>query len=132
MDVGAELGPWVLEEVRADHMRDLSEIFADPNPIHLDPDAARRLGLGDRVVNQGPANWSYILSMLRVALPTAVVEEVEFRLLGPVYAGDRVVAAGRVEHACASPSGQQLDCRVWLDVDGGDRVVEGVATVTVP
>ena len=50
------------------------------------------------------------------------------RLLANVFAGDRVVAAGRVE---AVEDGRAV-CSVWLDVDGGARAVDGTATLILP
>lgn len=125
MKAGDPLGPLVIDAVRADAMRALAAVLDDPNPIHLDPDAVRALGLGDRVINQGPANFAWILDMLRAAIPGAAVEDLRVRLLANVYAGDRVVAAGRVE----SVDGRLVSCSVWLDVEGGARAVDGTATL---
>ena len=46
LEPGAALGPWVVEHVDPEHMKTLAILLADPNPIHLDADAARRAGLG--------------------------------------------------------------------------------------
>jgi len=131
-EVGAPLGPRVVESVSAAAMRDIARVLDDPNPIHLDGDAARALGLGDRPVNQGPLNFGYVLEMLRGALPGAVVRELKVRLLANVLAGDRVVAAGRIESVAEEADGHlRLTCAVWLDVDGGERAVEGTAALTL-
>jgi acyl dehydratase len=122
------LDGWTLEAVSAAAMQELAVIFADPNPIHLDHEAARRAGLGDRVINQGPANCSYIVSMLEQAFPGAMLRRVRFRMLANVRGGDRVTAGGEIEHA----DGRHVRCRVWLDVDGGPRAVEGVAELLLP
>jgi acyl dehydratase len=55
------LGPWRLDSVDSERMREFAVLLADPNPIHLEPEAVRARGLGDRVVNQGPANFGYVL-----------------------------------------------------------------------
>jgi 3-hydroxybutyryl-CoA dehydratase len=107
-------------EVSADAMRDLADLLADPNPIHLDPAAAR-----GRVINQGPANCGYVIAMLREAFPDAEVRRLRFRFLAPVRAGDRVTAGGEI----AEQDGPDVRCRVWLDIDGGPRAVEGSATL---
>jgi acyl dehydratase len=103
-------------------------VLDDPNPIHLDPEAVRALGMGDRVVNQGPANFAWVLDMLREAVPGAEILDLKVRLLANVFAEDRVVAAGRVE---AVEDGR-VSCSVWLDVDGGSRAVDGTATLILP
>jgi 3-hydroxybutyryl-CoA dehydratase len=125
---GASLEPWVLESVSAERMAELADVLRDPNPIHLDPAVVRRLGMGERVVNQGPANCSYVVNMLRAAFPGGVIRSLSFRLLGNVFAGDRVVAGGTIE----GRDGELVRCAVWLDVTGGARVVEGTATVALP
>jgi acyl dehydratase len=128
VNAGAELGPLVIESVRAERMKTLAIVLADPNPIHLDPAAVRALGMGDRVVNQGPANFAWVLDMLREAVPGAQISDLKVRLLANVFADDRVVAAGRVD----AVDGGRLSCSVWLDVDGGSRALDGTATLILP
>jgi acyl dehydratase len=125
---GAELGPLVIDPVSPENMKTLAVVLDDPNPIHLDPEAVRALGMGDRVVNQGPANFGYILDMLRAAAPGATIADLRVRFLANVFGGDRVLAAGRVD----TVEGRRLACSVWLDVDGGARAVEGTATLILP
>jgi 3-hydroxybutyryl-CoA dehydratase len=123
--VGMALGPWTVEFVSPERMKDLAVLLADPNPIHLDPEAVKAVGLGDRVINQGPANCGYVMNMLREAFPDAEIERFEVRFLSNVLGGDRVIAAGEVESVAEG----RVDCRVWLDVDGGARALEGAATL---
>jgi acyl dehydratase len=125
--VGAELEPLTVASVSAAHMRTLAQVLADPNPIHLDPAAVTALGMGDRVVNQGPANLGYVLDMLAQALPGATVERVAVRFLGNVFAEDALVAGGRV----AQSDGERLECEVWLDVVDGARALAGSATLAL-
>jgi acyl dehydratase len=114
--------------VRQPAMDVFAEILEDPNPIHLDPTAAAAAGLGERTINQGPANFGYVIDMLRESFPGAAIEDLNVRLLANVCADDRVTAAGRVE---ATQDGR-LQCAVWLDVEGGPRAIEGTATVVLP
>ena len=62
--VGTELEPFVVDVVSAEKMKLMAALLHDPNPIHLDAEAVRGLGMGDRVVNQGPANQAYLVNML--------------------------------------------------------------------
>ena len=116
---------FVVDSVSAARMADLAEVLNDPNPIHLDPLVVQRLGMGERVINQGPANCSYVVNILRAAFPDGVIEALSFRLLGNVFASERVIAGGEIERR----SGDAVHCRVWLDVEGRGRVVEGTATI---
>jgi 3-hydroxybutyryl-CoA dehydratase len=113
------LGPLVIESVSAERMKALAVVLEDPNPIHLE---------GPRPVNQGPANIAWVLDMLRESMPGALIADLEVRLLANVFAGETVVAAGRVERI---EDGRAV-CSVWLDVAGGARAVEGTATLIVP
>jgi acyl dehydratase len=116
--------PFVVESVSAAKMADLAAVLDDPNPIHLDRDLVKRLGMGDREINQGPANCSYIVNLLRAEFPGATIAKLQFRLLGNVFAGDRAVAGGEVvSHT------DDIVCDVWLEVEGRGRVVEGSAVI---
>jgi acyl dehydratase len=115
---------YVIESVSPAHMQTLAIALEDPNPIHLDPAEVERLGMGTKVINQGPANCSYIVNMLRDAYPQGTITKLEFRLLGNVFGGDRAVAGGEV-----TAEGETIQLNVWLDVDGRGRMVEGTATV---
>jgi 3-hydroxybutyryl-CoA dehydratase len=131
IEAGAELGPLVVESVSAERMKTLARVLDDPNPIHLDPAAAKELGLGDRVVNQGPANVGYVIDMLAAAQPGAALRDLEVRFLANVFAEDRCSAAGRVESVEDSDVERLARCSVWLDVDGGGRALEGTATLVL-
>jgi 3-hydroxybutyryl-CoA dehydratase len=130
-DEGTPLGPWVVESVDPERMKELAVLLADPNRIHLDPEAVRAAGLGDRVINQGPANCGYVMNMLREQFPDAVIRDFKVRFLANVRGGDRVIAAGRVEAVDDDGATQTLSCSVWLDVDGGARALEGAATIVL-
>lgn len=123
---GDELGPYAVRPVELEDMRALAQILADPNPVHVDAAAARAAGLGERPINPGPANFGYVLEMLRASFPDGLVTSLEVRLLANVAAGDRLVAGGRVQSV--GEAGAQ--CFVWLDVVDGGRALEGTATVS--
>jgi acyl dehydratase len=125
---GAELGPRVIESVDPEKMKVFAVVLADPNPIHIDPEAVKAAGLGDRVINQGPAGMGYLLNLLRDAVPGATVEELKVRFSANVFGGDRVEAAGIVE----SVEDGRAHCKVWLDVTGGKRALSGTATLVLP
>ena len=128
LEAGAELGPLVIESVEPEKMKTFAVALDDPNPIHLDPAAVKAAGLGDRVINQGPAGLGYLLNMLREAAPGARVQDLRVRFTANVFGGDRVVAAGVVE---AVEDGR-AHCRVWLDITDGRRALAGTATLVLP
>jgi acyl dehydratase len=96
-EVGYELPPLVIDGVDEEKMKLMAAILRDPNPIHFDADQVRALGIGDRVVNQGPSNMSYLLNMVtRWSGGVPTLRSVAVRFLGNVFAGDRVECTGRV------------------------------------
>lgn len=132
---GDLLPAWTVEAVDPEKMKIMAALLGDPNPIHFDPAAVRALGLGDRVINQGPANFGYVQNML-VSWAGGVgrIRALSLRLTANVLAGDRVAAGGRVTGV---GPGDLVACAVWLDVlaRGGTslasplRALAGTATV---
>lgn len=121
------LPPFTIPCVSADAMRDWARFLRDPNPIHLDPDVVRAKGLGDRVINQGPASLAYIINMLLAAFPGGHITALESRFIDNAYAGDRLTAGGRVVEAGKA----HATCEVWLIADGNRPIIQGTATITL-
>jgi 3-hydroxybutyryl-CoA dehydratase len=129
---GSGLRPWKIDHVDPEKMKIFAVVLADPNPIHLDPEAVKAAGLGDRVVNQGPASFGYVLNMLRDAAPDATIRDLNVRLTANVFGGDTVTAGGEVESVEDRDGERLVTCRVWLDVEGGRRALQGTATLSLP
>ncbi len=127
-EVGAELPPLVIETVDAEKMKIMAAILRDPNPIHFDPERVRELGMGDRVVNQGPTHLSYLLNMVtNWSGGVSTLRSVGVRFLGNVFAGDRVECTGRVLEVdeAAELATLEVEARV------GDRLVlQGSVVIT--
>jgi hypothetical protein len=131
LEVGFEFPSWVLERVDEEAIHSFATVLGDPNPIHLDRAAVQRLGLGDAVINQGPAGIGYIMSMIQVSVPDARIEDLQVSLFSLIFGGDRVVAAGRVNSAEVTDGTCRYGCSVWLDTMGGRRAIEGTASLLV-
>ena len=123
--VGDALPPFVIESVSPEAMKDWAVFLADPNPIHLDVEVVKAKGLGDKVINQGPINVAYMMNMLMAAFPGGRIEAMDSRFLDNVYAGDKVVASGRI----TAVDGNRVDCEFSLDADGRGTVNAGTATI---
>lgn len=133
VQAGDELPRRVIESVSAEKMKTMAALLGDPNTIHWDADDVRRLGLGDRPVNQGPNNMGYVIDMLTDwAGGPANFRRLKVRFGGNVFAGDRLVAGGKVTGVRPSPDGRLVDCDVWLARDGTEAVLTGTATVLLP
>jgi acyl dehydratase len=128
IEVGQELPPLVIDSVDAEKMKLMAALLHDPNPIHFDVDRVRELGMGDRVVNQGPSNMSYLLNMVtRWTGSVAALRSAEIRFLGNVFAGDRVECTGRVTGVDRDTGLATLDVEAHV----GDRpVLKGIVVVS--
>jgi acyl dehydratase len=89
IEVGRELPDWTLAEVDAEKMKVLALLLADPNPLHFDPDVARRLGIAERPVNQGPSSMAMLANLVRSAFPRGRLTRLHVQLRGSVVAGSR-------------------------------------------
>jgi 3-hydroxybutyryl-CoA dehydratase len=125
ISIGDALPAWRIDSISPENMRRLAETLRDPNPIHLDPAAVAKLGLGDRVINQGPANLAYIINMLHTAFPGAQLLQLDARFLANVFGGDAVEAGGRV--TAIADGGTRISCDTWLNVDGRGPAVTAQA-----
>lgn len=130
--VGTLIPAWDVDSVDPEKMKVMAALLGDPNPIHFDVAAVKALGMGDRVVNQGPLNMGYVMNMLMAWAGSAeCIREIQLRFRGNVVAGDRVRASGTVT-AVRDDSGVRLaDCEVVLEVVGGAPALTGTATVAV-
>lgn len=130
--VGSALTPFRVGSVSPDVMRDWAQFLHDPNPIHLDEAAVRAKGLGERVINQGPCNLAYIISMLQAALPGGALDSLDIRYVNNVYAGDAVEAGGTIIALTPQAEGTGCVCEIWLRAEGRGPVITGTATLRIP
>ena len=125
--VGDALPPFAIESVSPDAMKQWAVFLADPNPIHLDVEVVKAKGLGDKVINQGPANVAYMMNMLMAAFLGGRIEAMDSRFLDNVYDGDKVVAHGSI----TGVEGNRISCEFALDVEGRGTVNSGTATIII-
>lgn len=126
-ETGPSIPEWDMPAVDAARMRTMAAILRDPYPVHWDRAANERLGLGGRVINQGPLNLGYIANMLMAWAGPASVRRLAVAFGRPVLDGDHVVAGGSVREVVDGVA----HCDVWLR-RGDERVVVGTAEVTAP
>jgi len=124
--VSAEIPSCEFGPVSPEKMKTMAALLRDPNPIHWDAGVVRELGLGDRPVNQGPINMSFLVNMLAwwTGDPGAL-RELVIRYQDNVVAGDVVRCAASVE----SEEDGLIRCNVTASV-GARPVITGTATVS--
>jgi acyl dehydratase len=125
--VGTTIPEWRVE-VDPQAMKPFALLLRDPNPIHLDPQVVMELGLGDRVINQGPLNAGYVWEAVRRWLgDDALVTTLDLRFTSNAFAGESLTVGGQVDEV--DESSGELRCSVWLRRDDGSDVLSGRATI---
>jgi acyl dehydratase len=128
LDLGAELAPFVVESVDPQRMKTMAALLDDPNPIHFDVELNKRLGYGDKPINQGPITMSYMMNVVVDALGARAVRRFSCRFHGNVFGGERVECRGRVTAINRDAGTADLE----LTAIAGDRtVLAGAATVSI-
>jgi acyl dehydratase len=130
VEVGDLIPTWTVDHVDAARMKTMAAILRDPYPVHWDREANEALGLGGRVINQGPLNLSYIVNMLMAWAGPTSIRRLTVSFGRPVLDGDQVIASGRVRSIRDSSGETQAECDVWLERDG-EHVVDGTAVVAL-
>jgi acyl dehydratase len=125
--VGDTLPAFRIAGIDPEGMKVWARALRDPNPIHLDVAAVAAAGLGEKRINQGPANLAYIINMLRAAFPDRRVASLDVRYLDNVLEGDTVVAGG----AITGVTPDSVECAIWLDVAGRGRVIAGTTRMVI-
>ena len=62
LKIGHKINQWS-HHVRQEDLNSWSKILNDPNPIHFDVNAVKKIGQGDKCINQGPANIAYLINL---------------------------------------------------------------------
>jgi len=130
VEVGDDIPEWTMAEVDPERMKTMAAILRDPYPVHWDRAANEVLGLGGRVINQGPLNLSYIANMLMAWAGTTCVRRLTVSFGRPVLDGDCVTAKGRVVAIDDHDGELRATCSVWLE-RGDEQVVTGTAVVAI-
>ena len=130
MKVGDVIPSWSMDHVDSARMKTMAAILRDPYPVHWDRAANEALGLGQRVINQGPLNLSYVANMLLEWAGPTSIRRLTVSFGRPVLDGDHVVACGRVIALSVQDGESRAECEVWLERDG-EHVVDGTAVVAL-
>ncbi|WP_420450606.1 MaoC family dehydratase [Ilumatobacter sp.] len=128
VEVGSVIPPWAMPDVSPERMKTMAAILRDPYPVHWDRDAVEAIGLGHRVINQGPLNLSYIVNMLMAWQGPGCVRRLRVSFGPPVLDHDAVTATGTVTAIDDVDGERRATCEVRLERDG-EPVVTGTAVV---
>ena len=109
-------------------MKLMAALLQDPNPIHFDLASVESLGLGHRVITQGPMTLSFVAELLAAwAGGPEAVRLLRVRMLGNVFGGDTVTCTATVTGVDVAAGLVTLEVQAAV---GERAVVAGTATVT--
>ena len=107
--------------VPQESMNTWAVILDDPNPIHLDASAVKQVGLGDKTINQGPANIAYVLNMIEENFPNSQILKMNNKMTDSVLEGDLVTVSGQITEVKAKGDQFIVSCSIKLTV-GEDKI----------
>lgn len=102
------------------------------NPIHSDPEYARRRGFQDTLA-PGVMAVGYLNELLAKAVGPGFLEggTLSVNFIGPMYPGDRIIARGVVREKVLEGGRTRAVLDVWCETEEGRKVVAGTATVPI-
>jgi acyl dehydratase len=133
--VGQELSPLVKPSIAQEQLRRYADASGDYNPIHLDEQAAHRVGL-DSVIAHGMLSMAFLGQFVNqqiADIPGARIAELRVRFINMVRLGDTLTCLGVVKSQAINDDLSQsitIDC--WAQNQKGDKVTTGEAVVIVP
>lgn len=133
LEVGEELEPRTVEDVRGEDMKLIAALLQDPYPPHFDERFAEELGYPD-LLNQGPVNFSYMLqSVTRHLKKPSDIRSFDMQFRDMVFAGDTVVATATVAGKRTVDGDGIVEFDVALEKESdGSIAVEGTVTARLP
>jgi acyl dehydratase len=133
--IGQQLTPLVKPAITQDQLRLYSEASGDYNPIHLNEQAARRVGL-DGVIAHGMLSMAFLgqfVSQQIADIPGARIEHLKARFQNMVRLGDTLTYQGIIKAQTTNDDlSQSIAVECWAQNQKGDKVTTGEAVVIIP
>ena len=122
--------PELVKHVTQEQINAYAEVSGDHNPIHVNVEAARAVGL-DGTIAHGMLDMAFLGQMLTDWLTASQtqhgwVRRLKARFQAMVRPGDAVVCHG----VLGARDGDTQHLEVWMDKQDGERVITGDADVT--
>ena len=132
--VGQELAPLVKPPVEQALLNRYADASGDHNPIHLDQDAARRVGL-EGIIAHGMLSMAFLGQFVNqqiAGISGARVGKLKVRYVGMVRVGDTLTCLGKVAARSEQDQEVALTLECWAQNQRGEQVTLGEAVVHVP
>ncbi len=145
--IGEGLSPLVKPPVMLEQLRRYANASGDFNPIHLDEEAARRVGL-DGVIAHGMLSMAFLGQFVQqqiIAIPGSRLASLHVRFASMVRLGDTLTCHGIIKERIpvavgaqfiapnpATDGNESIRIECWAKNQKGTIVTSGEAVVIVP
>ncbi|TMB83301.1 MAG: dehydratase [Chloroflexi bacterium] len=133
--IGEELIPLVKPPITQEQLQRYAEASGDYNPIHLDEEAAHRVGL-DSVIAQGMLSMAFLGQFInqRISdIPEVYLTRFKVRFSNMVRLEDTITCHGKIKARTTENEGYEfvtIEC--WAQNQKGEKVTVGEAVVSIP
>ncbi len=132
--VGHELVPFVKPPITQEQLNRYAEASGDFNPIHLDEEAAHRVGL-DSVIAHGMLSMAFLGQFLQqqiTGIEGARLADLKVRYAGMVRLGDTLTCLGVLKERTTQGREEAFTIECWAQNQQGEKVTTGEALILVP
>jgi acyl dehydratase len=133
--IDEHLTPLVKPPITQEQLRRYAEASGDYNPIHLDEQAAQKVGL-DGVIAHGMLGMAFLGQFVKqqiAGIPGARIEHFKVRFHDMVRLGDTLTCQGKViTRTTQEDLSQSIAIECWAQNQNGDKVTTGEAVVIIP
>jgi len=136
---GESLSPLIKPPITQEQLNRYADASGDHNPIHLDEEAAHRVGL-DSVTAHGMLSMAFLGQFINAhiaGVPGAYIEQLQARFVNMVRLGDTINCHGIIKERSSTgdgsgATGTRVTIECWAQNQKGDKVTTGEAIVAIP
>jgi acyl dehydratase len=131
--VGEALSPLVKPPITLDQLIRYAKASGDHNPIHVDEEAARRVGL-DSVIAHGMLSMAFLgqfITQQIADIPGAQLHHFRVRFARMVRLGDVLTCHGIVKERRSEQGREFITIECWAQNQKGEKATSGEAIVTL-
>jgi acyl dehydratase len=131
---GQELLPFVKPPITQEQLNRYAAASGDFNPIHLDEEAAHRVGL-DSIIAHGMLSMAFLGQFLQqqiAGIAGARLADFRVRFTSMVRLGDTLTCLGTLKERTTHDSEEIFTIECWAQNQRGEKVTTGEAVIVVP
>ena len=131
--VGEVLSPLVKPPITLDQLKRYAKASGDYNPIHVDEEAAQRVGL-DSVIAHGMLSMAFLgqfITQQIVDLPGAQLLHFQVRFSSMVRLGDVLTCHGIIRERKSEQERELITVECWAQNQKGEKATSGKAIVSI-